>query len=92
MDEDQIELEAAETRSAADIVIDSDLDLKGSNFYSVNANQDSLNFKAPKARYDLKTYNVYCRDVPYIKVADVQIAPDSGNVIIHQKAVMGNFK
>ncbi len=87
MDQNDIELEASEKR-AAEVILNTDVDLSGSNFYSVHPKQDSLNFMAPKARYDLDTYTIYCTEIPYIIVADAKIVPDSGNVVIRKKAKM----
>ena len=89
MDQDEIELEASENTTArADIEINQELDLAKSNFFSVKEGQDSLNFMAPKARYDLNTNVINCADVPFIKVADAQVQPDSGKVVIRKKARM----
>ncbi len=80
MDEESIELESK------DITIDTDLDLKKSNFFSMRADQDSLNFKSPKAKFDTRKKRVDCRKVEYITVADARISPDSGHVVILKKA------
>ncbi len=82
MDNDDLEMES----SSGDINIDTDLDLSGSNFYSIHPDQDSLNFKSPKARFDIKKKKVYCDKVEYIRVADARVFPDSGKVIIKKKA------
>ncbi|MFN3916855.1 MAG: hypothetical protein ACK4K0_03845 [Flavobacteriales bacterium] len=89
MDNDDIELDA---KKEGGITIDTDLDLAGSNFYSVHPNQDSLNFRAPKARFDVKKRTITCREMAYIQVADARIYPDSGIVIIRKKAVMDPLK
>ena len=51
MDKDELELEAAESE---EVNIDSDLDFVGPNFFSINPKQDSLSFRAPKARFSLR--------------------------------------
>lgn len=84
MDKDEVEL----SKSNADINIDTGLDLAGSNFYSVHPEQDSLNFRAPKAKYVLKENVIYCDKVEYIDVADARIYPDSMKVTIRKKAKM----
>ena len=83
MDNDDLEMESSST---GDINIDTDLDLSGSNFYSVHPDQDSLNFKSPKARFDIKKKKIYCDKVQYIRVADARVFPDSGKVLIKKKA------
>lgn len=80
------------SRSGADITIDSDLDLVGSNFFSVHPDQDSLNFAAPKARYVIKEKTLYCEKVVFLDVSDARIYPKNEQVIIHQKAEMEPFK
>lgn len=83
MDQDELELAH---RGKQDIVIDYDMALTGSNFYSVHPDQDSLNFMAPKAVYSLKDKEVTCKEVPFILVADALVIPDSNRIIIHKKA------
>lgn len=85
MDNDDLEMEA---KGGADINIDTDLDLTGSNFFSVHPDQDSLNFKSPKAKFDVKKKLITCSKVAYITVADARIMPDSGMVYIRKKAKM----
>lgn len=75
-----------------DFVIDTDLDLTKSNFFSVREDQDSLNFMSPKAVYDLDESVIYCNDIDFIKVADARISPDSGSVVIRKRAKMDPLK
>ena len=84
MDQGDIELESDRTASAGN----EDLQLSGSNFISVNPDQDSLRFMAPKARYDLKKHLITANEVQYIKVADALITPDSMCVRIRKNAEM----
>lgn len=84
MDQGDIELESDRTASAGN----EDLQLSGSNFISVNPDQDSLRFMAPKARYDLKKHLITANDVQYIQVADALITPDSMRVRIGRNAKM----
>ena len=72
--------------------IDSDLDLTGSNFFSTHPHQDSLQFKSPKASFDIKNKKLICDKITYIDVADARIHPDSGRVIIRKKAKMETLK
>ena len=87
MDDNDIELETSR-QMATDFVIDTELDMNRSNFFSVKAGQDSLNFMSPKAIYDLDTYTIHANEIPYIRVADAKITPDSGKVVIRRKAKM----
>ena len=87
MDQNDLALEY-DGQVSNDFVIDTDLDLTKSNFFSTRADQDSLNFMAPKAVYDLDESIVYCNDIEFIRVADARIMPDSGKVVIRKKAKM----
>jgi len=86
MDEEKLEL-----TSAADVSIDSDLDIEKPNFYSVHPEQDSLAFRSPKARYDLKTKEINCEEVKFITVADARVTPSDGKVNIRKNAEMQKF-
>ena len=87
MDKNDIALESSR-EVVSDFVIDTELDLSKSNFVSTNPDQDSLNFMAPKAVYDLDDHVLTCDGIPWIRVADAKITPDSGRVVIRKKADM----
>lgn len=59
-----------------------------SNMFSINARQDSLQFRTSKALFDLKQNILTCKDAKYIDVADARVYPDSGIVVIHKRAKM----
>lgn len=82
MDQGDIELESDRTAAVGN----EDLQLSGSNFISTRADQDSLSFMAPKARYDLKKHLITANDVQYIQVADALVTPDSLRVRIRRNA------
>ncbi|MFK8046742.1 MAG: hypothetical protein AB8B72_14680 [Crocinitomicaceae bacterium] len=82
MDEDLLDME----KKDSDLSIESDLDLAESNFFSVNPKQDSLNFRSPKARFDIKSKILDCQDVEYIDVADARITPVDKKIIVYKKA------
>lgn len=88
MDYAELQLEKSGEK---DITIDTDMDLVGPNFFSVHPKQDSLQFRAPKAKYDLKERSIYCEKVEYLEIADARIYPDSMKLIIRQKAVIEPF-
>lgn len=75
-----------------DVTIDTDMDLVGPNFFSTHPDQDSLQFRSPKAKYDLKQRSIFCEQVEYIEVADARIYPDSMKVVIRKKAKMDPFQ
>ena len=85
MDYTELQLEKTGEK---DITIETDMDLVGPNFFSVHPKQDSLQFRSPKARYDLKARSIFCEGVEYIEVADARIYPDSMKVIIRKNAKM----
>lgn len=85
MDELVIEMEK---KDDVDINIEAGVDLAGSNFFSTNPDQDSLNFKAPRAKFDAKKKAIYCSKIEYIDIADARISPDSMRITIRKKAKM----
>jgi hypothetical protein len=85
MDQDELELYKD---ASSQLNIDTDLDLAGSNFFSTHKDQDSLNFLAPKARFEMRTKTIFCDKVEFIDVADARIYPDSMKVTIRKKAKM----
>jgi hypothetical protein len=88
MDKDELQLEKG---SEADVSIDAGLDLAQPNFFSTHPKQDSLQFRAPKARYDLKQKTIFCDKVPYLEIADARIFTDSMKVIVRKNAKMDPF-
>jgi len=87
MDDNEMEL-ASNRKATDDFVIDTSEDTAMSNFFSINEHQDSLNFLAPKAVYDIDASIIRCDKIKYIAVADSKILPDSGKVIIQKRAKM----
>lgn len=83
MDELSIEMQKKEEK---EIAINSGVDLVGPNFFSTHPKQDSLQFRAPKARFDLKAKTIYCDKVDYVDIADARIFPDSMKLVIRKKA------
>ena len=60
----------------------------GGSFLSTRRDQDSLNFTASKASYDLATNILNIEGVPFIQVADATIYPDEGQVTVQAQAKM----
>ena len=63
-------------------------DITKSYFYSTRKDQDSLVYFATKGVYDIPKQILNISGIPYIKVADALIYPDSGKVTVEQNAVM----
>ncbi len=92
MDAELLELSSSGGDAAAPAAKEStNIDLAGSDFISTNPQQDSLRFKAPSAKYNLKENIITANKVPFINVADAIFYPDSGEVVIHKKAEMLPF-
>ncbi len=83
MDQSTLELGGAKPKNGA-----TQLDLEGPEFISVLPKQDSLRFRAPKAKFDYKNNVIYAEQVKEILVADAQIVPDSGKVVVRKDAYM----
>ena len=63
-----------------------------SYFYSTRKDQDSLVYFATKGVYDIPKQILNISGIPFIKVADALIYPDSGKVTIEQNAVMSTLQ
>ena len=61
---------------------------KGNRFVSTHRRQDSLDFVAPLALYDVENRVIRATDVTYIKVADANLLLNDGKVTIRRDAVM----
>jgi hypothetical protein len=83
MDELSIEMQKKGER---EISINQGVDLVGPNFFSTHPKQDSLQFRAPKAKFDLKSKTIFCNEVEYVDIADARIYPDSMKLTIRKKA------
>ncbi|MFY7945101.1 MAG: hypothetical protein ACOVNZ_10985, partial [Crocinitomicaceae bacterium] len=62
------------------------------NFYSLNKDQDSLQFKSLSAKYDLKQQAIFCGKVNFVEVGDARIFPDSNKLVIRKAAVIDPLK
>ncbi len=87
MDKDEMEM-SSNREPLDDFVIDTDEASSSSNFYSVRADQDSLNFLAPTAVYDVSEAVLQCESVKFIRTADAFVEPDSGKVVLRRRAQM----
>ncbi len=86
MNQDQLELSSSKTQKVE--VQGKELQFSGAKFISTDAKQDSLQFIAPSARYSIKDFLITAHKVPFINVADAEIVPDSGKILVHKNAVM----
>lgn len=90
MDSEEIQL--GDESKKLDRNIENALDLEGPEFISVHPNQDSLRFKAPAAKYNIRKNIINCLNVPFVNVADARIFPDSGKVTIFKNAVIDTLE
>ncbi len=60
-------------------------------FQSFYPTMDSLKFTASEAVYDMDSVRLNVGGIPYIRVADAQIIPDSGKVVIHAYSDMDSL-
>lgn len=96
MDKEELEISAstdvlAKLEEAGDNISPNeweDLFLEGPKFTSIHPRQDSLNFVAPRARYNYKEHIINAEGVKFIKVADATIYTDDGIITIEKDAVM----
>jgi hypothetical protein len=69
-----------------------ELFLAGPKFISVHPDQDSLEFVAPRARFNYVDHIIYAEDVDFIRVADATIYTSDGNVTVKKNADMQTLK
>ncbi|MBX9851174.1 MAG: hypothetical protein K2X86_05380 [Cytophagaceae bacterium] len=63
-----------------------------SYFYSTRKDQDSLVYNATEGVYDMDKQTLNINGIPYIKVADAKIFPDSNKVFVRENAEMQTLK
>jgi hypothetical protein len=63
-------------------------DISKSYFYSTREDQDKLIFNATSGVYDIPTQSLNIYGIPFIKVADSKIFPDSNWVSVQENAVI----
>ena len=66
--------------------------IETSYFYSTLPEQDSLNFMGSSALYNIKTFALTIDGVPYVRVADALVTPDSGRVVVFENAEIQPLK
>lgn len=87
MDKSEVEM-SSQRQATDDFVIDTNEEGSRSNFFSTNEFQDSLNFLAPNAVFDIKKSMITANKIKYIAVADSKITPKEGTVVIQKYAKM----
>ncbi|MEQ6121314.1 hypothetical protein [Reichenbachiella sp. MALMAid0571] len=69
-----------------------DVDISSSYFYTTREELDSLAFNATNAIYDINTYKLNIKGIPYIKVADAEIIPDNNETTILENSELQQFE
>ncbi len=87
MDLDQIALESDRTFPKEELANTTAVELP-CNFLSLHPGQDSLRFLSPQSRFGVQTADLACEGVQYLEVADAQIWPDSGKLMVRRLAAM----
>ena len=64
---------------------------KGNRFVSTHKRQDSLDFIAPLALYDVENKTIKAQEVKHIDVGDSRMLLSDGNVTIHKEAVLDSL-
>ncbi|MCB0481148.1 MAG: hypothetical protein KDC83_06925 [Flavobacteriales bacterium] len=94
MDDDLIDLTAK--KQAVDGGAGGSIDIEGAKLTCTHkyskSEQDSLFFYSSKCQFDLRNEVITADEVKYIDVADAEIVPDSGRVVIYEKAKMKPFQ
>ena len=67
------------------------VDIHSSYFYTTREELDSLAFNAAEAIYDINTYELNVKGIPYIQVADAEIIPDNNETTILANSVLQEF-
>ena len=97
MDQEEIEMSADKQNKLTLDKVDTanmtetqkeNIQLEGSKFISIHPKQDSLNFMAPSAKYNLRSNIITANKVKLIRVADATIYPGDGHVVIKKRAKM----
>ena len=65
--------------------------IEDSYFYTTRDDLDSLSFMATDAEYDIAERKLLVKGIPYIQVADAQITPERGEVLILENARIGQL-
>ncbi len=68
------------------------IDIESSYFYTTREDLDSLSFNATQAVYNMNTYELKVSGIPYITVADAEITPENGEVLVLENSRIGTLR
>ncbi len=80
-----------EKNKEAETKFESSAGIVKNNFFSMDENQDSLQFKSISAQYDLKNETINCFKVNFLELGDAFIFPEGKSLKIQKNAVMDTF-
>ena len=67
------------------------VDIESSYFYTTREDLDSLRFNATRATYNMNSQELLVSGIPYITVADSEITPENGEVLILENSRIGTL-
>lgn len=91
MDVDQIALESDRSFPEEGLASSGETELP-CNYLSLHPGQDSLRFLSPNSRFDVRSADLACEGVKYLDVADAQIWPDSGKLMVRRLAALDELQ
>ena len=68
-----------------------EVDINSSYFYTTREDLDSLRFNATNAEYDMQSLELKVSGIPYIRVADADITPENGEVLVLENSRIGTL-
>ena len=77
-----------EKKKEAETKFESSAGIVKNNFFSLDEEQDSLQFKSISAQYDLKNETINCFRIDFLELGDAYIIPDGNKIHIQKDAVI----
>jgi hypothetical protein len=68
-----------------------EVDINSAYFYTTREDLDSLRFNATNAVYDMQSLELKVSGIPYIRVADADITPENGEVLVLENSRIGTL-
>ena len=80
-----------EKNNESETKFESSAGITKNNFFSLDEEQDSLQFKSISAQYDLKNETINCFKVKFLEIGDAFIYPDGNRLKIQKNAIIDTF-
>lgn len=81
-----------ERNNGTETNFESSAGIVANNFFSLDPDQDSLQFKSISAQYDLKNETINCYKVDFLELGDAYIYPKGRRVNVLKNAVIDTFE